>query len=102
MKWYDAYLRQGGVDRSANTTPGNKKGGLSNIVEKSMGSIAKSGTAPIVEVLSPAQRPQRHGLIFAATPASDIVCGPCQLASGIGLQVFMTGGERPTACRPSR
>ena len=95
MKWYDAYLRQGGVDRSANTTPGNKKGGLSNIVEKSMGSIAKSGTAPIVEVLSPAQRPQKHGLIFAATPASDIVCGPCQLASGIGLQVFMTGRGTP-------
>ncbi len=95
MKWYDNYLRLGGVDRSANTTPGNKKGGLSNIVEKSMGSIAKSGTSPVVEVLSPAERPTKHGLIYAATPASDIVCGPCQLASGIGLQVFMTGRGTP-------
>lgn len=95
MRWYDHYLLEGNVDRSANPTPGNKKGGLSNIVEKAMGSIAKSGTAPIVEVLSPAQRPSKHGMIFAATPASDIVCGPCQLASGIGLQVFMTGRGTP-------
>ena len=95
MRWYDNYLLEGEVDRSANPTPGNKKGGLSNIVEKAMGSIAKSGTSPIVDVLSPAQRPQKHGMIFAATPASDIVCGPCQLASGIGLQVFMTGRGTP-------
>jgi galactarate dehydratase len=95
MKWYDNYLELGGVDRSANTTPGNKKGGLSNIVEKAMGSITKSGVSPIVEVLSPAEKPTKHGLIYAATPASDIVCGPCQLASGIGIQVFMTGVGTP-------
>lgn len=95
MQWYDDYLAAGGVDRDANPTPGNKKGGLANIVEKAMGSIAKSGTSPIVEVLSPAEKPTRHGLIYAATPASDIVCGPSQLASGIGLQVFMTGRGTP-------
>lgn len=95
MRWYDHYLAEGEVDRSANPTPGNKKGGLCNIVEKAMGSIAKSGTSPIVEVLSPAEKPSRQGLIYAATPASDIVCGPCQLASGITLQVFMTGRGTP-------
>ena len=95
MQWYDDYLAQGGVDRDANPTPGNKKGGLANIVEKAMGSIAKSGASPIVEVLSPAEKPTKHGMIFAATPASDIVCGPCQVASGIGLQVFMTGRGTP-------
>ncbi len=95
MRWYDEYLAAGGVDRDANPTPGNKKGGLANIVEKAMGSIAKSGTSPIVEVLSPAEKPAKHGLIFAATPASDIVCGPSQVASGIGLQVFMTGRGTP-------
>ena len=95
MKWYDDYLAQGGVGRDANPTPGNKKGGLANIVEKAMGSIAKSGTSQIVEVLSPAQKPTKHGLIYAATPASDIVCGPSQVASGIGLQVFMTGRGTP-------
>ena len=60
MKWYDDYLDAGGVDRDANPTPGNKKGGLANIVEKAMGSIAKSGTAPIEEVLSPAEKPHKH------------------------------------------
>ena len=95
MRWYDNYLDEGGVDRDANPTPGNKQGGLANIVEKAMGSIAKSGTSPIVEVLSPAQKPTKHGLIYAATPASDIVCGPSQVASGIGLHIFMTGRGTP-------
>lgn len=95
MKWYDNYLADGGVGRDANPTPGNKKGGLANIVEKAMGSIAKSGTSQIVEVLSPGQKPTKHGLIYGATPASDIVCGPSQVASGIGLQVFMTGQGTP-------
>ncbi|HVY14171.1 MAG TPA: galactarate dehydratase [Rhodopila sp.] len=95
MAWYDAYLARGGADRSANTTPGNKKGGLVNIVEKAMGSIIKSGTSPIVEVLSPGARPTRKGMIFAATPASDFICGTLQLASGIGLQVFTTGRGTP-------
>jgi galactarate dehydratase len=95
MRWYDEYLAAGGIDRDANPTPGNKQGGLANIVEKAMGSIAKSGRAPIVEVLSPGERPGRPGLIFAATPASDFVCGTMQLASGITLQVFMTGRGTP-------
>jgi len=95
MRWYDEYLDAGGVDRDANPSPGNKKGGLSNIVEKAMGSIAKSGTAPVVEILSPGELPSRQGLIFAATPASDLVCGPQQLASGMGLEVFMTGRGTP-------
>lgn len=95
MQWYDEYLLKGEADRSANPTPGNKKGGLANIVEKAMGSIAKSGTSPIVEVLSPGEKPSKKGLIYASTPASDIVCGPCQLASGIGLQVFVTGRGTP-------
>ena len=93
--WYDNYLKKGGVDRSANTTPGNKKGGLSNIKEKSMGSIAKSGNSPIVDVLGPAEIPTKSGMNFIATPASDIVCGPTQLASGITLQVFSTGRGTP-------
>ena len=95
MAWYDAYLARGGADRSANTTPGNKAGGLVNIVEKALGSIVKSGTSQIVEVLAPGARPTKRGLIFAATPASDFICGTLQLASGIGLQVFTTGRGTP-------
>ncbi|WP_437612492.1 galactarate dehydratase [Erwinia sp. V71] len=95
MAWYDDYLDQGKTDRSANPSPGNKKGGLANVVEKALGSIAKSGRSPIVEVLSPGQRPTKRGLIYAATPASDFVCGTQQMASGITLQVFTTGRGTP-------
>jgi galactarate dehydratase len=95
MAWYDNYLSNGQTDRSANPSPGNKKGGLANVVEKALGSIAKSGTSAIVEVLSPGQRPTKRGLIYAATPASDFVCGTQQLASGITLQVFTTGRGTP-------
>ncbi|MES2247711.1 MAG: galactarate dehydratase [Pseudomonadota bacterium] len=95
MAWYDAYLDKGRVDRSANTTPGNKKGGLSNIVEKAMGSIVKSGSAPITGVLAPGEKLAHKGLIYAATPASDFICGTLQLAAGMNLHVFTTGRGTP-------
>ena len=95
MAWYDNYLDMGKTDRSANPSPGNKKGGLANVVEKALGSIAKSGQSAIVEVLSPGQRPTKRGLIYAATPASDFVCGTQQVASGITVQVFTTGRGTP-------
>ena len=95
MDWYDRYLAKGEADRSANTTPGNKKGGLSNIVEKSLGSIVKSGSSAINGVLGPGERFKEKGLIFCATPASDFVCGTLQLAAGMNLHVFTTGRGTP-------
>ncbi len=95
MQWYDQYLDNGLVDRSANTTPGNKKGGLSNIVEKALGSIAKSGTSPIVDVIAPGEKVRKNGLHFAATPASDFVCGTLQLAAGMNMHIFITGRGTP-------
>ena len=95
MKWYDDYLEKGGVDRSANTSPGNKKGGLNNIVEKALGSSAKSGSSAIAGVLSPGERVRDKGLIFAATPASDFVCGTLQLAAGMNVHIFTTGRGTP-------
>ena len=72
MAWYDDYLNEGAADRSANT-----------------------GTSAIAGVLAPGERVDRKGLIFAATPASDFICGTLQLASGITLQVFTTGRGTP-------
>jgi galactarate dehydratase len=94
MKWYDDYLARGWADRSANTTPGNKRGGLANIVEKSLGSIAKSGSTAIQEVTSHGERIKAKGLVFAATPASDFICGTQQLAS-MNMHVFTTGEGSP-------
>ncbi len=95
MAWYDAYLKRGSVDRSANTTPGNKKGGLSNIVEKAMGSIVKSGSSAITGVLAPGEKLKQKGLTYAATPASDFICGTLQIAAGMNLHVFTTGRGTP-------
>jgi len=95
MDWYDRYLARGQADRSANTTPGNKLGGLSNIVEKSLGSIVKSGSSAINGVVGPGERVTDKGLIFCATPASDFVCGTLQLAAGMNLHVFTTGRGTP-------
>jgi galactarate dehydratase len=96
MDWYDRYLERGRSDRSANTSPGNKAGGLSNIVEKALGSAAKSGSAAIRGVIGPGERaPRRGGLQFCATPASDFVCGTLQLAAGMNLHVFTTGRGTP-------
>ena len=95
MAWYDAYLSQGGVDRSANPSPGNKRGGLTNIVEKTLGSIAKAGSSPIAGVFGPGERVTKKGLIFAATPAGDFVCGTLQLAASMNMHVFTTGRGTP-------
>jgi len=94
MKWYDDYLAAGGADRSANPTPGNKHGGLANIVEKALGSIAKAGTTAIMDVASHGEKVAAKGLVFAATPASDFICATQQLAS-MNMHVFTTGEGSP-------
>jgi galactarate dehydratase len=96
MDWYDRYLESGDSDRSANTSPGNKAGGLSNIVEKALGSIAKSGRSALRAVIGPGERANpKRGLQFCATPASDFICGTLQLAAGMNLHVFTTGRGTP-------
>ncbi len=95
MAWYDEYLRLGSVDRSANPTPGNKEGGLANIVEKSLGSIAKAGSSALMGVSGPGERVTQKGLIFAATPASDFICGTLQLAAAMNMHIFTTGRGTP-------
>ena len=94
MRWYDEYLGRGQADRSANPTPGNKRGGLANVVEKALGSVAKAGTSALMSVASQGQRAGTRGLVFAATPASDFICGTQQLAS-MNLHVFTTGEGSP-------
>lgn len=95
MRWYDEYLARGGADRSANPTPGNKRGGLSNVVEKALGSVAKAGSSALMSVATHGERVgQGKGLVFAATPASDFICGTQQLAS-MNVHIFTTGEGTP-------
>jgi galactarate dehydratase len=95
MAWYDEYLARGGADRSANPTPGNKRGGLANVVEKALGSVAKAGSSALAGVAGPGERVRTKGLVFAATPASDFICGTLQLAAGMNVHVFTTGEGTP-------
>ena len=60
-----------------------------------MGSIVKSGSVPISGVLAPGEKLKQKGLIYAATPASDFICGTLQLAAGMNLHVFTTGRGTP-------
>ena len=99
MKWYDDYLARGGADRSANPTPGNKRGGLANIVEKALGSIAKAGSSAISAVTTHGEKVRSKGLVFAAAPASDFICGTQQLAS-MNLHIFTTGEGSPYGLSP--
>lgn len=94
MRWYDDYLARHGADRSANPTPGNKRGGLVNVVEKALGSIAKAGTSALRGVATHGEKVTAKGLVFAATPASDFICGTQQLAS-MNLHIFTTGEGSP-------
>jgi galactarate dehydratase len=94
MRWYDEYLASGGADRSANPTPGNKRGGLANVVEKALGSVAKAGSSALMAVASHGEKVTAKGLVFAATPASDFICGTQQLAS-MNMHVFTTGEGSP-------
>jgi galactarate dehydratase len=94
MKWYDEYLSRGFADRSANPTPGNKRGGLANVVEKALGSVAKAGSSALMAVAGHGERVTAKGLVFAATPAGDFVCGTQQLAS-MTMHVFTTGEGTP-------
>jgi galactarate dehydratase len=95
LAWFDEYLRLGGADRAANPTPGNKQGGLANVVEKAMGSIAKAGSSALMGVTAPGERVTQKGLVFAATPASDFICGTLQLAASMNMHIFTTGRGTP-------
>lgn len=94
MKWYDEYLARGSADRTANPTPGNKRGGLANVVEKALGSVAKAGNSALMAVATHGEKVTSKGLVFAATPASDFICGTQQLAS-MNMHIFTTGEGSP-------
>jgi galactarate dehydratase len=101
MKWNDDYLAKSKVERTANSTPGNKAGGLNNIAEKSMGTVIKSGSAPMVGVIKPGERMavDKKGLYFCATPAIDHYLTSLQMAAGCTMHVFTTGRGTPYGLR---
>jgi hypothetical protein len=102
MAWYDAYLGRGGVDRSANTTPGNKRGGLSNIVEKAMGSILEPVPCQKAGVVSPGNRVGRIGLNYAATPPRRYAATPPRRHAATPPRRYAATPPRRHAATPLR
>jgi len=101
IKWWEDYAvrEKGSIDN--NPTPGNKSGGLTTILEKSLGAVAKSGKTPLVEVYRYAESIDKHGLVFMDAPGYDPMGATGQIAGGANLVVFTTGRGSCFGAKPS-
>jgi len=88
---YKTYLRQFGGSFNDNPSPGNKKGGLTNILEKSLGAVSKAGTSTLEEVVDYAERIRSRGFVFMNTPGYDPVSLTGLAAGGVNIIAFTTG-----------
>ena len=101
LKWWEDYCARNGGEMDNNPSAGNKAGGLTTILEKSLGAIAKSGTTNLVEVYEYAQAVSAKGLVFMDTPGYDPVSATGQVAGGANLICFTTGRGSAYGCAPS-
>jgi altronate hydrolase len=101
MHWWEDYTAHQGAEMNANPSPGNKAGGLTTILEKSLGAMAKAGTTNLVEVYRYAEPITAKGFVFMDTPGYDPVGATGQVAGGANLVCFTTGRGSVYGCRPS-
>jgi altronate hydrolase len=101
MRWWEDYTALHGAEIDNNPTPGNKVGGLTTIYEKSLGAVAKSGTSPMNDVISYAERIRTRGFVHMDSPGYDPVSVTGQVASGCNLICFTTGRGSVFGCRPA-
>ena len=91
IRWWEEYTGRYGVEVNNNPTPGNKAGGLTTILEKSLGAVAKSGSTNLVEVYRFAEPVTAKGLVFMDTPGYDVVSVTGMIAGGANMICFTTG-----------
>jgi altronate hydrolase len=101
IRWWEAYCERMGADMNNNPSAGNKAGGLTTILEKSLGAVAKGGSSNLVDVLEYAQPVDSAGLVFMDTPGYDPVSATGQVAGGANLICFTTGRGSAYGCAPS-
>ncbi len=101
IKWWEHYTQLNGGEMNNNPSPGNKAGGLTTILEKSLGAVAKGGTSNLQAVYEYAQSVSSHGFVFMDTPGYDPVSATGQVAGGANLIVFTTGRGSAYGCAPS-
>ncbi|GAB4518615.1 MAG: altronate dehydratase family protein [Roseibium sp.] len=103
VRWWEDYTARNGGEMDNNPSPGNKRGGLTTILEKSLGAAAKGGSAPLVDVYKFAELIDKKGFVFMDSPGFDPCSVTGQIASGANIIVFTTGrgsvsGYMPTPC----
>src|ERR1700745_1088370 len=101
MRWWEDYTRREGAEMNANPSPGNKAGGLTTILEKSLGAMAKAGSTNLVDVVGYAEKVTAKGFVFMDTPGWDPVSAPGQVAGGANLVCFTTGRGSVFGCKPA-
>ncbi len=101
MRWWERYTEREGAEMNANPSPGNKAGGLTTILEKSLGAMAKAGTTNLVDVVGYAEPVTARGFVFMDTPGYDPVAATGQVAGGANLVCFTTGRGSVFGCKPS-
>ena len=101
MHWWEDYTARHGAEMNANPSPGNKAGGLTTILEKSLGAMAKAGTTNLVDVVRYAEAVTAKGFVFMDTPGYDPVGATGQVAGGANLMCFTTGRGSVFGCKPA-
>ncbi|MBH0237698.1 UxaA family hydrolase [Methylobrevis albus] len=101
IEWWKAYAAMHGASLDNNPSPGNKRGGLTTILEKSLGAVAKGGQTRLTEVYRYAEQVKAKGLVFMDTPGYDPVSATGQVAGGANLIAFTTGRGSCFGCRPA-
>ncbi len=101
IAWWEHYTSINGMEMNNNPSPGNKAGGLTTILEKSLGAVAKGGTSPLNDVIEYAQPIAKRGLIFMDSPGLDPCSATGQVASGATMIAFTTGRGSAYGCKPS-
>ncbi|HEX4332438.1 MAG TPA: altronate dehydratase family protein [Usitatibacter sp.] len=101
IKWWEEYTARNKGEMNNNPSPGNKAGGLTTILEKSLGAVAKGGTTGLMDVYEYAQPVITRGFVFMDTPGYDPVSATGQVAGGANLICFTTGRGSVYGCKPA-
>jgi len=101
IKWWEDYCARNGGEMNNNPAPGNKAGGLTTILEKSLGAAAKGGSTTLRAVYEYAEPVKEKGFVFMDTPGFDPVGATGQVAGGSNVMCFTTGRGSAFGCKPT-
>ena len=101
IHWWEDYTKRNKMEMNNNPSPGNKLGGLTTILEKSLGAAAKGGTTTMTGVFEYAEKVDTKGFVFMDTPGYDPVSATGQVAGGANILCFTTGRGSAYGCKPT-